>query len=162
MSNDNDIRHGRHCVFKMHVHLVFVTKYRRGVFTKAILEDLQEIFASVCSDFEAELVEFDGEDDYVHLLVEYPPKVAVSKLVNSLKGVSSLLIRKRTIQALRRSYGVARYGRPAILRGVAEARRLRSFGSISSNNKCPTNNQDTIVSALFIPALNDGAFRAFR
>lgn len=67
MSNDNDIRHGRHCVFKMHVHLVFVTKYRRGVFTKAILEDLQEIFASVCSDFEAELVEFDGEDDYVHL-----------------------------------------------------------------------------------------------
>ncbi|MCP5161062.1 MAG: IS200/IS605 family transposase [Hahellaceae bacterium] len=102
MSNDNDIRHGRHCVFKMHVHLVFVTKYRRGVFTKAILEDLQEIFASVCSDFEAELVEFDGEDDYVHLLVEYPPKVAVSKLVNSLKGVSSLLIRKKNYPSIKK------------------------------------------------------------
>jgi putative transposase len=84
----------------MHVHLVFVTKYRRGVFTKAVLDDLQEIFASVCTDFEAELVEFDGEDDHVHLLVEYPPKVAVSKLVNSLKGVSSLLIRKKNYPSI--------------------------------------------------------------
>ena len=79
----------------MHVHLLFVTKYRRDVFTKAILNDLQEIFASVCADFEAELVAFDGEDDHVHLLVNYPPKVAISKLVNSLKGISSLLIRKK-------------------------------------------------------------------
>lgn len=41
----------------MHVHLVFLTKYRRNVFTAAILDDLRGIFASVC----AELVEFDGE-----------------------------------------------------------------------------------------------------
>ena len=43
MSNDNDIRRGRHCVFLMHVHLVFVTKYRREVFTKEILDDLRNI-----------------------------------------------------------------------------------------------------------------------
>ena len=91
----NDIRHGRHCVFNLHIHLVFVTKYRRSVFTKAVLEDLKEIFASVCQDFEAELVEFDGEKDHVHLLINYPPKVSVSRLVNSLKGVSSRLIRKK-------------------------------------------------------------------
>lgn len=79
----------------LHVHLAFVTKYRRGVFTPPILDDLREIFAAVCEDFGAELVEFDGEDDHVHLLVNYPPKVAVSNLVNSLKTVSSRLIRKR-------------------------------------------------------------------
>ena len=95
MNKSNDIRHGRHCVFNLHIHLVFVTKYRRSVFTKAVLEDLKEIFASVCQDFEAELVEFDGEKDYVHLLINYPPKVSVSRLVNSLKGVSSRLIRKK-------------------------------------------------------------------
>ena len=49
----------------------------------------------MCKDFESELVEFDGEDDYVHLLVNYPPKVAISTLVNSLKGVSSRMIRKK-------------------------------------------------------------------
>ena len=102
MQESNDIRHGRHCVFQMHVHLVFVTKYRRGVFTKEVLADLQGIFSGVCNDFEAELVEFDGEQDHVHLLVNYHPKVAVSVLVNSLKGVSSRMIRQKWYPSLRR------------------------------------------------------------
>jgi putative transposase len=101
MKKNKDIRHGRHCAFLMHVHLVFVTKYRREVFTKQILNELRLIFSSVCTDFEAELVEFDGEDDHVHLLVNYPPKVSVSKLVNSLKGVSSHLIRKKDYPNIR-------------------------------------------------------------
>jgi putative transposase len=88
-----EIRRGRHCVFNMHVHLVFVTKYRRNVFTKTILDDMSPLFMSVCHDFDAELIEFEGEDDHVHLLVNYPPKVAISALVNSLKGVSSRMIR---------------------------------------------------------------------
>ncbi len=96
------MRHGRHCVFLMHVHLVFVTKYRREVFTKVILDDLRPIFASVCTDFESELVEFDGEDDYVHLRVNYPPKVSVSALVNSLKGVSSRMIRQKNYPSIRK------------------------------------------------------------
>jgi putative transposase len=83
------------------VHLVFVTKYRRGVFTKMILDDLQETFTRVCNDFGAELVEFDGEDDHVHLLVNYPPKVPVSNMVNSLKGVSSRLVRKKNYPGIR-------------------------------------------------------------
>ena len=102
MSADNEIRHGRHCVFLMHVHLVFVTKYRREVFTKEILDDLRPMLASVCTDFEAELAEFDGEDDHVHLLVNYPPKVSVSNLVNSLKGVSSRMIRKKNYPNIRK------------------------------------------------------------
>jgi REP-associated tyrosine transposase len=91
---ESDIRHGRHCIFKMHVHLVFVTKYRRRVFDAAAIDALRDIFQSVCRDFEATLVEMDGEDDHVHLLIEYPPKVPVSSLVNSLKGVSSRLLRQ--------------------------------------------------------------------
>ncbi|WP_295588003.1 IS200/IS605 family transposase [uncultured Lamprocystis sp.] len=94
MKQDNDIRHGRHCVFAMHVHLVFVAKCRRKVFDGEAIVSLRAIFAKVCTDFQANLVEMDGEDDHVHLLVEYPPKVAVSALVNSLKGVSSRLLRQ--------------------------------------------------------------------
>jgi putative transposase len=78
----------------MHVHLVFVTKYRRGVFDGDTINRLRVIFAKVCADFEAQRLEMDGEDDHVHLLVEYPPTVAISHLVNSLKGVSSRLLRK--------------------------------------------------------------------
>ncbi|EQD51587.1 transposase IS200-family protein [mine drainage metagenome] len=78
----------------MHVHLVFVAKYRRRVFDGDAIQRLRAIFTNVCADFEARLIEMDGEDDHVHLLVEYPPKVAVSNLVNSLKGVSSRMLRK--------------------------------------------------------------------
>ena len=94
MNTSTEIRTGRHCVFKLHVHLVFVTKYRRKVFTKPMIEYLAKVFADVCNNFEVELAEFDGEHDHVHLLINYPPKIPISKLVNSLKGVSSRLLRK--------------------------------------------------------------------
>ncbi|WP_327426117.1 IS200/IS605 family transposase [Streptomyces sp. NBC_01236] len=82
------IRTGRHCVFVTHVHVVFVTKFWHKVFTHAHLTRVEGIMRSVCADFECELVEFNGEDNHVHLLVNFPPKVAVTKLVNSLQGVS--------------------------------------------------------------------------
>ena len=94
MHLSSNLRRGRTCVFLLHSHLVFVTKYRRVIFTKKVLNELRKIFDSVCKDFEAVLVEFDGKDDHVHLLVNYPPKVSISSLVNSLKGVSSRLIKK--------------------------------------------------------------------
>jgi putative transposase len=74
--------------------LVFVTKYRRGALDGDAILRLRVMFAKVCDDFEAELVELNGEDDHVHLLVSYPPKVSLSRLVNSLKGVSSRLLRR--------------------------------------------------------------------
>jgi len=101
MSNSREIRTGRHCVFLMHVHLVFVTKYRKTVFSEAVLNDMKIHFEKVCTDFEVELSEFDGEGDHVHLLVNYPPKVSVSKLVNSLKGVSSRMLRKNHPELLK-------------------------------------------------------------
>ncbi len=104
MSRNGDLRRGRHCVFLLHVHLVFVTKYRQKVFEKAHLKRLEEIFRKVCRDFGAELVEFNGEADHVHLLINYPPKVAVSRLVNSLKGVFARLLRRSTAGAHQKVY----------------------------------------------------------
>jgi len=89
MDRINSLRAGRRCVFELHAHLVFVTQYRGRVFSSAHLETLETLFRKVCQDFEAALREFNGETDHVHLLVTYPPKVALSKRVNSLKGASS-------------------------------------------------------------------------
>ncbi|MEV5646466.1 IS200/IS605 family transposase [Streptomyces flaveolus] len=66
----------------------FVTKYRHPVFAGRHLTRCEETMRDVCEGFEAKLIEFNGENNHVHLL-EPPSKVAVSKLVNSLKGVSS-------------------------------------------------------------------------
>lgn len=91
---DPNVRRGRHVVHHLHAHLVFVTKYRKAVFTDAVLTTCQQSMESVCEDFGATLSEFNGEADHVHLLVQYPPAVRLSDLVNSLKGVSSRIIRR--------------------------------------------------------------------
>jgi len=59
-----------------------------------MLTRCEEVMREVCEDFGARLIEFNGEHDHVHLLAEYPPKVAISALVNSLKGVSSRRLRQ--------------------------------------------------------------------
>ena len=92
---ETDYRRGRSVVCALHVHLVFVTKYRRGVFSDRAHTVLREAFRVVCDDFGVALKEVNGEDDHVHLLVEYPPTIQLSRLVNSLKGVSSRRLRQQ-------------------------------------------------------------------
>ncbi|MER7848666.1 IS200/IS605 family transposase [Kitasatospora sp. NPDC096077] len=94
MAVETDCRRGRQVISAMHVHSVFVTRYRRGVLNDEMPTVCEEAMRKVCIDFEAELTEFNGETDHVHLLVNYPPKVAVSSPVNSLKGVSSRILRR--------------------------------------------------------------------
>lgn len=104
MTEIQDVRTGRHCVFALHAHLVFVTKFRHRVFADRHLVRLEEIMQSVCADFECELVEFNGEGEHVHLLVNFPPKVALARLVNSLKGVSSRRMRQEFPDLVRHYY----------------------------------------------------------
>jgi len=89
----SDFRAGRHVVFSLHAHLVLVPKYRRKIITARVFAILLESFQRTCRDFECELKEHGYESDHVHLLVSFPPKMALSTLVNSLKGVSSRRLR---------------------------------------------------------------------
>ena len=75
---------------------MFVTKYRRPVFTDAMLTFTENTMRGVRAELDVELVEFNGEPDHVHPLVAYPPTVAISVLVQRLKG--------RTAHAVRREF----------------------------------------------------------
>lgn len=57
MVKSSDYRTGRHCVFNMHIHLVFITKYRKAIFTKNDIDELRIIFTGICESFESELIE---------------------------------------------------------------------------------------------------------
>jgi putative transposase len=90
----NDYNHGFRSVYKLTAHIVFVTKYRRKAINEEILLRLKEIFASTLSKWESVLLDFNGESDHVHLIIDYKPDIALSKLIANLKTVSSRLIRK--------------------------------------------------------------------
>ncbi len=94
MSDEYDWRTGRSCIYKNYVHLVFVTKYRRDVLTAQMIERLKQLFDETCLQMDAELLEFNGEADHVHLMVQCPPKLALSSLVGKLKGKSSYCLRR--------------------------------------------------------------------
>ena len=135
---DPNIRRGRTVVCDLHVHLVFITKYRHGAMTDAMLTRCEEIMREVCADFEAELTQFNGEEDHVHLLVHYPPKVQLSKLVNSLKGVSARLLRKEYDAHVLRYLRGGRFWSGSYFAGTCGGTPLTDVRQYIENQKHPT------------------------
>ena len=84
-----DYNHGFRSVYKLTAHVVFVIKYRRKAINNEILARLQEIFVSTLTKWESVLLDFNGESDYVHLIIDDKPDIALSKLIANLKTVSS-------------------------------------------------------------------------
>ena len=93
-------RRERHSVTDLKAHLVCVTKYRQSVFTGESINLIEKSFREVAEKMNFQVLEFNGEDNHVHALIEYPPKLSISQIVNALKGVSS------------RRYGPAGYKKP--------------------------------------------------
>jgi putative transposase len=81
-------------VLLLQAHLVFVTKYRRPIFTGDILTSCEDIMRTMCAELDAELAEFNGEANHVHVLVVYPPTLAMPTLVQRLKGRMAYAVRR--------------------------------------------------------------------
>ena len=99
----SEIYKNRHSAYNLHVHLVFITKYRKKVLADNHRQYFKEVVAEICKDFGAELKECNGEGDHVHMLIQYPPTVQLSKMVNNLKSVTSRRMRANFID-LRAAY----------------------------------------------------------
>jgi putative transposase len=138
----------RSVVHNLHVHLVFVAKYRRGVLNTQMLNPCEQVIAQVWADFDTTLAEFNEAQDHVHLLVQHPPKMALSYLVNSLKGVWSRRLRQdftgRINQAGMREGPGPRRTSP----DHAAARHCTSSMTTSQTRNDPTKQG-------FLPALKD-------
>lgn len=101
---NNYFKSNRHSVYNLKYNLVVITKYRHKCITKDILNDLKDIFKNIIDGKNGSIIEFNGEADHIHLLFETPPQVELAKLVNTLKTVSSRLIRKKYSEYLKQYY----------------------------------------------------------
>ncbi|MFC8519735.1 IS200/IS605 family transposase [Streptomyces sp. NPDC057257] len=131
------MRRGRSVVHTLHAHLVFTPKHRRGVFTDDLLTRCEEIMRDVCTDFGAELTEFNGERDHVHLLIHYPPKVALSRLVGSLKGISARRLRQEFPDHIRRYLWGDHFWSPSYFAASAGGTPLSVVKEYIENQKRP-------------------------
>ena len=98
------LRKASHSVFSIHLHIIFVTKYRRKVFTQAMIEDVKIVFERVLQANSSILSSCEGESDHVHLLIDLHPSNNISNLVSSLKSASSRIIRKKYPQEIAQHY----------------------------------------------------------
>jgi putative transposase len=94
------LRKERHSISDLKIHLVCVIKYRRNILTTESLAVIEKSFSEVARKMDFQILEFHGESDHIHALIEFPPKLSVSQIVNALKGVSS------------RRYGQAGFPKP--------------------------------------------------
>ena len=83
-----------HSVFSLYYHLVLVTKYRRKVIDDRISNRLREIFEKIQCNYNVKLLEWNHDNDYVHILFKAHPNTEMSKFINAYKSASSRLIKK--------------------------------------------------------------------
>lgn len=81
--------HGGHTVTLLHCHIVWVTKYRKRILTVGIKEALRNLIRQLCEKESVKILSRHVSEDHVHLFVSFPPKVALSKLLQRLKGSTS-------------------------------------------------------------------------
>jgi len=53
--------------------------------TAESLAVIETSFKEVAQKMDCKVEEFNGETDHIHVLIEYPPKLSISQLVNSFK-----------------------------------------------------------------------------
>ena len=91
--NDNYVHRARG-VSDLKAHLVLCTKYRRKALDNEMLTRLKTILKELMKKWEGKLIEFNGESDHIHAIIQYSPQTQPSKLINNIKTVSSRYLRK--------------------------------------------------------------------
>ena len=85
----SEYRHGSHTVFSIHLHIVWITKYRHKVLKGEVAQRVRATVREECQKAQVEILKGHVAADHVHVLVSIPPQVTISRLIQRMKGKSS-------------------------------------------------------------------------
>ena len=80
---------GSHTRYDLKYHIVWITKYRKPLMVGPVAERLRELIRQICHQNEVTILKGHVSKDHIHLLVSCSPNLAVSQLVQKLKGANS-------------------------------------------------------------------------
>ena len=95
-----EYRSGSHSKYDLKIHLVWVTKYRKPILKGEIADRIRHLVREICNANEVIIIKGHVSSDHIHLLLSYPPRLSISKLVQYLKG--------KTFRKLLQEYGLLR------------------------------------------------------
>ena len=102
-----------HSVAALHAHLVFVTNYRRRVLTERVFQVLRRAMRATATRLGATITSIEADGDHLHVLITTPPRLAISRLVQHLKGASSRAVRAQRIPEVTRRLWGAHFWSPS-------------------------------------------------
>ena len=142
---DMSYRKTAHSVYDLKYHIVWVTKYRKPVLRGEIAKRVRELIRQTCATMDVYILSGHVSSDHIHLLVSVPPNIAVSALVQRLKGRSSRRMQEE-FGELKRQY----WGRHMWARG---------YFAVSTGNVTDEIIKQYIELHKELPAQDDGNFQ---
>ena len=100
----NDFVSSARSVSDMKAHLVLTTKYRKRVLTGEMINRLREVITNLCRKWDCKVIEFNGEDNHIHLLFQYYPQMELPKFIGNIKSVTSRKLRQKFPEQTSRVY----------------------------------------------------------
>ena len=85
-------RQNSHSKYDLKVHLIWVPKYRKRVLVGQVAERARDLLRRICMEQEIHIVSGKVVADHIHIFVSYKSQLAVSKMVQYLKGTSSMIL----------------------------------------------------------------------
>lgn len=96
-----EIHSGRGCVYCLRYHIVWCVKYRHKVLTEEIAKELKNILRKIANDNGFNILEFNTDNDHVHILIDCSPQHFIPDIMKAIKGVSARLLMKKFGDGLR-------------------------------------------------------------
>ena len=78
-----------HAVYEAKYHLVWCPKYRKRVLVGEVGERVKQLFYRIAEQFDFEIDRCEVAEDHIHLLISFPPRYSIAKVVGIIKGISS-------------------------------------------------------------------------
>jgi REP-associated tyrosine transposase len=94
-----------HSKYDLKVHLIWIPKYRKRVLTGQVAERTRDVLRQICMEHEIHIVSGKVAADHVHMFVSYRPQIAVTKMVQYLKGTSSRILLQEFAQLRKQFWG---------------------------------------------------------
>ncbi|WP_285112392.1 IS200/IS605 family transposase [Propionimicrobium lymphophilum] len=136
-STSDNFRSGRHVVYDLHAHIVLTPKYRKKVFTEQVSEEVERSARAVCKNNGVALEEFNTDLDHAHLVVSYPPKISLSKLIGAIKTNTSRHLRNLKLEEVETALWGEHFWSPSYFvssTGEAPLEKIKKYVQNQSKN----------------------------
>ena len=122
-------RKSSHSVFRIEIHLVWITKYRYKVLVDPVGTRVRELLRRICTEENAEIISGVVSQDHVHMLVSIDPSTSISKLVQYLKGKSSRKLQQEFPHLKKRYWGQHLWARGyfAVSTGNVSTKMIKAY-----------------------------------